>query len=169
MNVRATAPSLGTPLDFGQVPNAAACVEKGWHYDNRDAPTRLIGADLRGADLSGSVEFVYRCILSEADMRDVNFSGAYMGCPIMNDTDLRGAILGGARETDMWSLKGANLEGVDLSGLDLRRSEFEGANLRAANLSEADLSEADLTGADLRGANLGGANLEGAILEDTIE
>lgn len=42
VNVRATAPSLATPLDFGQVANAAACMEKGWHYDNADAPTRLI-------------------------------------------------------------------------------------------------------------------------------
>jgi hypothetical protein len=42
VNVRATAPSLATPLDFGQVANAAACTDKGWHYDNPDAPTRLI-------------------------------------------------------------------------------------------------------------------------------
>ena len=136
--------------------------------ENVDAPTRMIGADLRGADLSGSVEFVYRCVLSEADLRDVDFSGAFMGCPIMNDADLRGALFGGARETDTWSLKGANLEGVDLSGLDLRRSGLEGANLRTANLSGADLSDADFTEADLTDADLRGANLEGADLEDTL-
>jgi hypothetical protein len=42
VNVRATAPSLTTPLDFGQVANAGACVEKGWHYDDPAAPKRLI-------------------------------------------------------------------------------------------------------------------------------
>jgi hypothetical protein len=42
VNVRASAPSLKAPIDFGQVENAAACVEKGWHYDKPDAPTRLI-------------------------------------------------------------------------------------------------------------------------------
>jgi hypothetical protein len=42
VNVRATAPGLVTPLDFGQVANAASCTEKGWHYDNSNAPTRLI-------------------------------------------------------------------------------------------------------------------------------
>jgi uncharacterized protein YjbI with pentapeptide repeats len=146
----------------------------GVRVENVDAPTRLIGADLRGADLSGSIAFSDKCVLSEADLREVDFSGAFMGCPIMNDADLRGAVFDGARETDTWSLKGTNLEGVDLSGLDLRSSEFEGANLRAANLSGADLrgadfTEADLTGADLRGADLSGADLEGAILEDKIE
>jgi hypothetical protein len=42
VNVRATAPGLATPLDFGQVANAAACTDNGWHYDNPDVPTRLI-------------------------------------------------------------------------------------------------------------------------------
>jgi uncharacterized protein YjbI with pentapeptide repeats len=132
--------------------------------ENVDAPARMIGADLRGADLSGSIAFLDKCVLSEADLREVDFSGAFMGNPIMNDADLRGAIFGGTEETDMWSLKGANLEGVDLSGLDLRRSEFEGANLRAANLGGADLRGADFTEADLTGADL-----EGAILEATLE
>jgi hypothetical protein len=42
VNVRVTAPKLAKPIDLGQVDGAAACVEKGWHYDNPDAPTRLI-------------------------------------------------------------------------------------------------------------------------------
>ena len=75
----------------------------GVRVENVDAPTRLIGADLRGADLSGSIAFSDKCVLSEADLRDVDFSGAFMGCPIMNDADLRGA--------DLW---GADLEGAIL-------------------------------------------------------
>jgi hypothetical protein len=42
VNVRLSAPGLAKPIDLGQVENAAACVEKGWHYDDPNAPTRLI-------------------------------------------------------------------------------------------------------------------------------
>jgi hypothetical protein len=42
VNVRVSAPSLAKPLDLGRVENAAACAAKGWHYDDPDAPTRLI-------------------------------------------------------------------------------------------------------------------------------
>jgi len=42
VNVRVSAPGLMAPLDFGQVASAADCVEKGWHYDDPDAPKRLV-------------------------------------------------------------------------------------------------------------------------------
>jgi hypothetical protein len=42
VNVRVSAPKLPAPIDFGQVEDAAACVEKGWHYDDPNAPTRLV-------------------------------------------------------------------------------------------------------------------------------
>lgn len=42
VNVRLTAPGLAAPVDFGKVDTAAACAERGWHYDDADAPTRLI-------------------------------------------------------------------------------------------------------------------------------
>jgi hypothetical protein len=42
VNVQLSAPGLATPVRFGQVEDANACAEKGWHYDNASAPTRLI-------------------------------------------------------------------------------------------------------------------------------
>jgi Mg-chelatase subunit ChlD len=53
VNVRVSAPSLAAPIDFGQVPNASACMEKGWHYDNPSAPTRLIACPQTCSQLSG--------------------------------------------------------------------------------------------------------------------
>ena len=32
----------GTQRDFGRVSSPAACVEGGWHFDNSDAPARIL-------------------------------------------------------------------------------------------------------------------------------
>jgi Mg-chelatase subunit ChlD len=40
VNVHLTAP--GTDLSFGKVSSADSCKAKGWHYDDPDAPTRIV-------------------------------------------------------------------------------------------------------------------------------
>lgn len=42
VNVQLSAPSLTSPLSFGQVANAGACAERGWYYDDPNTPARLI-------------------------------------------------------------------------------------------------------------------------------
>jgi hypothetical protein len=62
------------------------------------------------------------------------------GGPIdLQDTDLRGADLGGA-----------HLEPADLAGADLRGASLAGAHLQHAIVEDADLRGANLWGADLR-------------------
>jgi hypothetical protein len=56
VNVRVSAPKLAKPIDLGQVDDAAACVEKGWHYDNADAPTRLIACPQTCTMLKATVQ-----------------------------------------------------------------------------------------------------------------
>jgi hypothetical protein len=42
VNVQLSAPTLSSAIPFGQVPSASACAARGWHYDDPNAPTRLI-------------------------------------------------------------------------------------------------------------------------------
>lgn len=65
VNVRVSAPKLAKPVDLGQVDNEAACVEKGWHYDNADAPTRLVACpetcSLLKATVQARVDILLGC------------------------------------------------------------------------------------------------------------
>jgi uncharacterized protein YjbI with pentapeptide repeats len=111
---------------------------------------------------------------------EVLYYAHYVG---LENADLSGADLEGARlistnEKIPISLKGANLRGAKLSGAILRGAELREADLREADLSEADLrpsklQEADLHKArlhntdphkaDLSGADLSGADLRGVL------
>jgi uncharacterized protein YjbI with pentapeptide repeats len=127
-----------------------------------------VGIDLRGALLS-------RAPLAEADLRNVNLTGA-----ILNDADLSKAILSDAdlskadlRRADLRKaiLSRAHLSAADLSDAILSGADLSGAHLRRAHLSGAIVigalfSKADLSGADLRRANLSGADLRDAILRN---
>ena len=42
VNVRLSAPSLSEPIGLGHVPGPTSCAAAGWHYDDPDAPSRLI-------------------------------------------------------------------------------------------------------------------------------
>jgi Pentapeptide repeats (8 copies) len=126
-----------------------------------EADAVLSGANLRDADLSGAN-------LSGADLRDAVLSGANLSGADLRDADLSGANLSGANLRDA-DLSGANLRdavlsGANLSGADLRDAVLRDAVLRDADLSGADLRDADLRDADLSGANLSGADLRGANL-----
>ena len=76
-----------------------------------------------------------------------------------------------AFESDLPSLKGADLSWADLSFADLRGADLREADLSDAYLSTADLREtvlykANLLGAELREADLRRADLRGADLYD---
>lgn len=106
------------------------------------------GANLRGADLSGT------------NLRDALMNGAELSGANLRDALLRGA-----------NLSSANLYRAELSEAELYRAYLSCANLCGANLSGADLRCASIGGADLSGANLidadlRGANLRGAYLRD---
>ncbi len=121
----------------------------------------LIGADLRGTDLSDAN-------LSEADLIDANLRGAFLCDADLSWTTMIDADL---READLIE---ADLSGADLSGADLNRAALSGITLSAGNLYDANLSwavlcganlvKADLSGATLRGADLSGADLSQANL-----
>ncbi len=143
--------------------------------DANDAALDLHGADLRGCDLARVVWGSWppgqdaggperaAAVLTEADLRETTFVGAYLACVDLSQADLRKA----------------NLEGVDLSyavgkrcrangacfrGAVLKSADFDGAHLAGADLREADLRGLHGWRADLRGANLRGARLVGSML-----
>ena len=67
-------------------------------------------------------------------------------------------------ETNLESLRGADLRYANLRDANLRGADFSGADLHYADLSDADLRGADFSGADLRGADFSGADLRYADL-----
>jgi uncharacterized protein YjbI with pentapeptide repeats len=96
----------------------------------------LLGADLRGANLSNAHLVgadLSRSVLSHADLSDA----------MLTDTDLREAQLSGA------NLRNANMINSDLRLADLTSSNLSGAILYDANLTNANLHHADFSLASL--------------------
>lgn len=135
----------------------------------------LVGADLRGAALSG-------LDLTRARLREANLSGAILDGADLTGADLRRAKLARASLLDV-KLVGANLRDADLEAAKLSRADLtgallmeadldeahlDGATLTRANLQEATLDEAHLAGADLREADLTGADLTKADLRGAV-
>ncbi|YAF96610.1 MAG: pentapeptide repeat-containing protein [Nodularia sp. CChRGM 3473] len=123
--------------------------------------------------------------LSQAQMKQANFTDANLSRVIMNRSDLSRATLNRANlsharliEADLSStqlvgadLRGAVLEKASFTGADLGDAKFNEANLYAARLSRAiaigtQLSFANLTNTDWRGADLSGAYLDRANLSN---
>jgi|TARA_B110000971_G_scaffold68543_1_gene70248 uncharacterized protein YjbI with pentapeptide repeats len=155
--------------------------------------TSFFGADLRGANFSGSN--LQRAYLNLARLEKANFSGANLReavifQPIFGKTNFKSANLSGARVI-------GTLGNVDMSyasviggkfGLDVGnqpmgqmkfdssagkfyKANFEGADLNIASfifgdLREANLSNTNLYRAELIQADLRGADLTGADLTD---
>ena len=128
-------PSVSTTLDYdvAEAPKFA-----GADMRNIRMTTKMIGADFRGANLTGATMGPHE---PRADLSS-------MPASILKSCDFSGATL-----TD-----------VDLSRAVLTFSRFVGADMRRINLTLADLSKADLSGADLTGADLTDANLDEANL-----
>ncbi|MBO3459060.1 pentapeptide repeat-containing protein [Aetokthonos hydrillicola Thurmond2011] len=129
--------------------------------------------------------------LSQAQMKQANFTDADLSRVLMNGADLsratlKGANLSNARLIDAnlssaqltkANLNGAVLENASLTGADLGQANLNEAELYAARLgrvmavgvqlSFANLTRTDWQGADLSGAYLNHANLSNANLSAT--
>ncbi len=123
--------------------------------------------------------------LSQAQMKQANFTDANLSRVIMNRSNLSGATLNRANLSharligaDLGStqlvganLRGAYLEKASLTGADIGDARFNEANLYGARLSRViaigtHLSYANLTNTDWRGADLSGAYLDRANLSN---
>jgi uncharacterized protein YjbI with pentapeptide repeats len=152
----------------------------------------LLDANCSKADFSGAN--LGRTQLTLADANHANFTGADLREAVVEGTNLRGAVLTGAR---MGLLKGGHatfdggrLIGADLSATDLRcasmnncrawgarfnasnavglslvRSDVHGSDFRQASLGMADLTNAKGNGADFSNSNLQNATLQGGYFE----
>jgi len=154
----------------------------------------LDGADLSRADISGNVDFTnatldgadlgdtscgrrtYSCnlIFVNANLRNVNFNGAYLENVNFQGADLRGADFTNAIFTyavfdentivDKDALAGITLDNSDLSHFNLSGYDLTGTSLKGINLSGRDFSGYNFTGTNFNGANLSGTNLSGSTL-----
>ncbi|QSJ18015.1 pentapeptide repeat-containing protein [Nostoc sp. UHCC 0702] len=101
--------------------------------------------------------------LSQAQMKQVNFTDANLSRVVMTGSDLSRATLNRANLSHA-RLVGANLSSTQLVGADLRFAVLENASLTGADLGGAKLNEANLYGARLGrviaiGTQLSSANL----------
>ncbi|MBD2345879.1 pentapeptide repeat-containing protein [Anabaena subtropica] len=101
--------------------------------------------------------------LSQAQMKQANFTDANLSRVVMTRSDLSRATLNRANLSNA-RLIGANLSSAQLVGADLRGAVLENASLTGADLGDAKLQEANLYGARLGrviaiGAQLSFANL----------
>ncbi|MFH7028607.1 MAG: pentapeptide repeat-containing protein [Heteroscytonema crispum UTEX LB 1556] len=123
--------------------------------------------------------------LSQAQMKQANFTDANLSRVLINRADLSRATLNRANLSSA-RLVGANLSSAQLVGADLRGTVLENASLTGADLGEANLKEANLfaarlgraiaigtqlsfanlTKTDWQGADLSGADLERANLSN---
>lgn len=109
-------------------------------------PLDLVGADLRGIDLSARGVLLAR---RTGGLAPLSLAGADLSGASLCGANLRGVRLREAR------LDRAVLIGADLGGADLACASLRHAQLTGADLSRADLSFADCRGASLLTANLG--------------
>ncbi|BAY39080.1 heterocyst-specific glycolipids-directing protein HglK [Nostoc sp. NIES-2111] len=86
--------------------------------------------------------------LSQAQMKQANFTDANLSRVIMTRSDLSRATLNRANLANA-RLIGANLSSAQLVGADLRNAVLENASLTGADLGDAKLQEANLYGARL--------------------
>jgi uncharacterized protein YjbI with pentapeptide repeats len=123
--------------------------------------------------------------LSQAQMKQANFTDANLSRVVMTGSDLSRATLNRANLANA-RLVGANLSSAQLVGADLRDALLENASLTGADLGDAKLNEANLYGArlsrviaigtqlsfanltktDWQGSDLSGADLERANLSN---
>jgi uncharacterized protein YjbI with pentapeptide repeats len=111
---------------------------------------------LRDRDLNCS-------IVSNADLRRVDLTGARMSGAILDETDFQGALLDNAWLQDA-SFRSADLRDASLSKGHLQLAFFQGARLQGAFLWSAQLQGATLSDAQLQGAYLADAQLQGAFI-----
>jgi uncharacterized protein YjbI with pentapeptide repeats len=130
----------------------------------------LDGADLSGAELSGSGAKFCEANLVGADLSKANLIGAELTQTDLSSANLSMANLLYAKltETNLYATNmiRANLNGANLIGTNLRGAFLMESNMQEADLFCANLSDAFLQATNLQGANLSGANLSGAKVTD---
>lgn len=124
----------------------------------------FFGADLTRADLTD-------IMASRADMRGARLSGARLNNAVLDEADLRKAVL--AIAGDAWHIVrpggiGASMAAANLEEADAGRVDFSNCSLKSARLRGANLKGAIFTGAVLAGADLKGAVLSDAVFHDAV-
>ncbi|MDB9313501.1 pentapeptide repeat-containing protein [Spirulina sp. CS-785/01] len=113
-----------------------------------------------------------RINLSEANLRNVDLSGADFTHATLNVTNLSGANLSQVNFThaklNVARLSGANLTGATLNSASLNVANLIRATLNNAQLQDAQLIHAEIIRADLSRSNLSNSNLQGADLRETL-
>lgn len=123
-----------------------------------DIPS-LEDADLSDLDLSGANLIVVK--LNGADLRQAGLASTVLQRASLVDTRLSKASIGHA------NLVQANLMGADLQQADLEGALLEGAMLRSVDFRGANLRSANLTRTDLQNANVAGARCFRTAFSDT--
>ncbi|BDV43587.1 hypothetical protein GURASL_25100 [Geotalea uraniireducens] len=100
-----------------------------------------------------------RATLNQADLADLDLTGADLGFTQLRLANLSGAVLFRVRGYEV------NLEKARLSRANLNEARLQHAHLNDAYLHECNLVAADLKGAELRGAEFQQAKLQAAHLE----
>jgi hypothetical protein len=106
-------------FESGMIYKEQTLLDEGGLIERRHNLISLEQADLRGADLLGTV-------LSGTYLRGADLSGAFLGWANLREADLIYAALSGAY------LSRTNLSGANLSGVFLEEADLSGANLREA-------------------------------------
>jgi uncharacterized protein YjbI with pentapeptide repeats len=125
-----------------------------WRSENPVQHVELVGADLRGLNLSGAD-------LSWGDFTRADLRGVVLrNANLFNTKFTRAQLLGAdLREANGYQSEyyRADLTGADLTNADLRGAKFHNADLRGAILRGADLFRVDFIGTHLAGADFSDA------------
>ena len=101
---------------------------------------------------------VFRCDLSNADMRERDLSGAVLNFSFLYKADVSDANLSNIKAG------GSNFTEADCTNTNFTRAKLPDAIFNNADCTNADFTDADLFSVDFRGANLQGANFTNANL-----
>ena len=105
--------------------------------------------------------------MTQADLSNLDLSGAELTYSDLSEASLNGADLSGAVLSKA-TLRYAILSQADLRFAALCEADLTETDLSRANLFGADLREADLSGANLNGTHIGRAYIQGAFLKEGI-
>ena len=111
-----------------------------------------------GVDLGGSYSKSIRPILSSADLRGINLSGANLEMVDFCLSDLSGARLFGACLSYSYLVK------ANFTGADLRYATIDWSNGREANFTNANMQGIDLSASNFHRSIWHSNNLKSAIL-----